>query len=441
MAVLNDFGEAGYTRVKNQLDAFAAQLGIQKEVIYGFFNETGHLPQTLGELEAWGNKVTKYGVARRDQGTGGWSPIMPGVNPDPRLTAQDRGGFAHNITNAEDSDVQRFQTVDPSGNIWGGSWDPAYNAAHPNAGPANPNTLRGDATTRMNAQSGNPYPPGSPLAATWDSANPAPGQAGTATPTASPSASPGGSTAPGASAGGGIPGAAGRIAQVDANAYGNTQTLQAQIDDAIRRYALARTAEERNQAYMDLQRWQTELGKAQNDQQRYDAMAQALLSASVQLQNNPRDWMKFNQYTSGGRDIFAQMQHAGPAFGGPTGPIEPGSVNDLLSRLGITPGPATPATPAPVQVGAQNPHNPELPNIPIPGTPGGPPSALQPGAAGVPAAGTPTTALPSYEQMLAELDKAAGGSWSGNRADRPTVARTWWDANPSRRGQPMPAWS
>src|SRR5690242_473538 len=131
MPVVNDFPGL-YERIKTAADQLAARIGVQKEVIYGYFNDTGHFPQTLDELTTWGNKVDpKYGVSRRDPQTGAWHPIMPGVNPDPRLTSQDRGGFPHNITNAEDSDIQRFQQVDPRGVIFGGSWDPNYNAAHP----------------------------------------------------------------------------------------------------------------------------------------------------------------------------------------------------------------------------------------------------------------------------------------------------------------------
>lgn len=131
MPTLNDFGDAAVYRVEQAAQKIAADLGVQKEVIYGFFNDTAHFPQTLDELNAWGNRPTKYGVSRRDPQTGAWHPIMPGVNPDPRLTALDRGGFPHNITNAEDSRIERFQQVNPDGTVFGGSHDPAYNAAHP----------------------------------------------------------------------------------------------------------------------------------------------------------------------------------------------------------------------------------------------------------------------------------------------------------------------
>jgi len=114
MAILNDYGDAGVYRVEQLAQQIAAGLGIQKEVLYGFFNENGRFPRDTAELNAWGNQVTKYGVSRRDPQTGAWHPIMPGVNPDPRLTAQDRGGFPHTITNAEDSQIERFKEFYPS---------------------------------------------------------------------------------------------------------------------------------------------------------------------------------------------------------------------------------------------------------------------------------------------------------------------------------------
>ena len=138
MPVVNDFPGA-YERIRAQAEQLAAAINVPKEVIFGYFNATAHFPQTIAELVNWGNQVDpKYGVSRRDPATGAWHPIMPGVNPDPRLTAQDRGGFPHMITNAEDADIQRFQQVDASGNVFGGSWDPNYNAAHPPGAPVPP---------------------------------------------------------------------------------------------------------------------------------------------------------------------------------------------------------------------------------------------------------------------------------------------------------------
>lgn len=226
----------------------------------------------------------------------------------------------------------------------------------------------------------------------------------------------------GAGGGGGeTPGSGDRKRLVDAQAEGNERTLQERIDDAIRRYALARTAEERNQAYLDLQRWQAELGKVQNQQKTVTDMAAAVMSAASSLSNRPADYIKHDQIVSGGRDIFDRISGKGgptAAYGGPTGQVQPGSVWDLLGRLGIS-YPVTPETPAGVQPGAKNPSNPDLPAVPVPGAAG-------------------STTLPSHEEMLAALDVAAGGRWDGNREDRGVVASTWWNADPARRGKPMP---
>jgi hypothetical protein len=128
MPVLNDFGDAGYARVTQQLDAFAAKLGIPKEIIRQYWSDTAHLPQTLDELKAWGMKPDReYGQVRYDQATGRWNPL--GQGPTPGKTDLERGGFPHFINNNV-GDAQRFQQVDASGNIFGGSWDAAYNQAH-----------------------------------------------------------------------------------------------------------------------------------------------------------------------------------------------------------------------------------------------------------------------------------------------------------------------
>lgn len=69
----------------------------------------------------------EYGQIRYDQATGQWHPL--GTGPTPGKTDLERGGFPHFINNNV-GDAQRFQQVDAQGNIFGGSWDPAYNAAH-----------------------------------------------------------------------------------------------------------------------------------------------------------------------------------------------------------------------------------------------------------------------------------------------------------------------
>lgn len=442
MPVLNDFGDAGVARVERVLQDFAAKRGVDKEYVYAFFNYRHHLPQTLQEFQDFLNdpNTNPYHIQRRDPTTGALQYVHPG--PTPGKTDQERAGFTvgggHNITNAEDTQVQRFAPVDANGNIFTGSWDPEYNRTHFDA-QGQPLAAAQAQTQRTAAAGnpGNPYPPGSALAATWDSANPPPGQEGTPTPQTGAPAAPGGPTT-GAGAtpgvGTGAPTSSGLGPLIDAAAEGNTRRLQAEIDDALRRYAIARNQEERNQAYLDLQRWKQELDKIQGQQKTVADMAAAILSSATTLGSRPADYVQANRITSGGRDILDQISGKGgpvAAFGAPTGQVQPGSIWDLLGRLGLQ-FPQTPATPAAVQPGA--------PNQPLPGLP----RTDVPGAAGsTPAAGTSTDALPaSLAQALAELDRAAGGSWTGNRADKATVAREWWNANPARRGTPVPtpAW-
>jgi hypothetical protein len=204
---------------------------------------------------------------------------------------------------------------------------------------------------------------------------------------------------------------------IDATIYANTM-------DALQRYALAKTAEERQQAYLDLQRWTQELSKTQYQQKQYTDVAQAILSAGTQLSSRPEDYAKFNQVVSGGRDIFDVMSGKsapGAAFGGPAGHVRAGSAEDLLARLGIQ-YPATPATPAGVLPGAPSPS--VLPNDPrnLP-SPGG-----APGAAG--------GAYPSREERKRGLREAG---WGGNYNDPAAVDEAWWGANPARRGTARPA--
>lgn len=152
MPVLNDFGDAAVAQVEREAQHIASLWNVPKEAIYGYFNETAHFPQSTDELVQWGNQPTKYGVSRRDPATGAWHPIMPGVNPDPRLTSQDRGGFNHVIANAEDSQIQRFQQVDQNGRVFGGSWNQALNSQHPEwAGKTGIETLLGGGAGRSAA--------------------------------------------------------------------------------------------------------------------------------------------------------------------------------------------------------------------------------------------------------------------------------------------------
>lgn len=124
-----------YERIKTEATEIARRLNVVKEVIFGYFNETGHYPMNVQELEAWGSKPDpNYGIVRR-QPNGAWNPITQGMLT-PGKTDLDRGGFrqgndtGHRINNAEDSDIQRYQRVEPDGSVPAGSWDPAWNAAH-----------------------------------------------------------------------------------------------------------------------------------------------------------------------------------------------------------------------------------------------------------------------------------------------------------------------
>ena len=230
---------------------------------------------------------------------------------------------------------------------------------------------------------------------------------------------PGGQVPAGAGGGGG-----GFGGLIDAAARGGAydqdtrrMDVQGRIEDAARRYALAVTQEQRNQAYMDLQRWEVELKKINAEQGRFTDAAQTILSAAVGMGSRPADYVKYNQIVSGGRDIFDVMSGKaapGAAFGGPAGQIRPGSVEDLLGRLGLQ-YPQTPATPAGVQPGAANP--PVVPGQPAGGT------------------GTASPDRPGLDEMKSGL-RTAG--WGGNYEDPESVATAWWDANPSRKGTPRP---
>src|SRR5262252_2963371 len=126
--MLNNFGPDAYNRIVGQINTLAGQLGIQPEVLTQYVNETAHFPMNLQELENWGNTPDPvYGVRRR-QPNGTWTPLMPG--PTPGTGGPNDPGFRHVINNSVDK-LERFLQVDQTGNVFGGSWDPAYNAAHP----------------------------------------------------------------------------------------------------------------------------------------------------------------------------------------------------------------------------------------------------------------------------------------------------------------------
>lgn len=129
MPTLNDFGDAAYARAEQAIRDFAGRLGIQPEVITQYVNATAHLPQNLDELRAWGRTPNpNYPAFTPMNPDGTWNVLRPGDTPG-TMGAKDPG-FRHVITNEVDK-LQRFLTVNPDGTLFAGSWDPAYNAAHP----------------------------------------------------------------------------------------------------------------------------------------------------------------------------------------------------------------------------------------------------------------------------------------------------------------------
>lgn len=354
MAVLNDFGDAGVARVEQVLQAFAGKLGVDKEYVYAFFNHTGHLPQTLDEFQTFLNDPNNnpYHVQRRDPNTGALTAIRPGVTPGKSATDP---GFNHRITNAEDSAVERFQQVDPNGNIWGGSFDPAYNAAHPElAGRSGSDTAQmmmdaaGGRGPTMRTQSMTPNGERSVDQMRQELANAGyngPQDDASITDAynrTSGAAQNGGSGGGGGSAGGGGQGggfgplldAAGRLSSADFGLRDNADK-RAQRDQDFNQQNARDTRYDRNRN-SDLDRWQQ---GDQFDQSLYSNLAQNLLKSSVELGAQPRDYFKLNQMQSGGRDIFQQLFGDQPRTesGGFTGgEPESGNISDVLGKLGVT---------------------------------------------------------------------------------------------------------
>jgi hypothetical protein len=136
---------------------------------------------------------------------------------------------------------------------------------------------------------------------------------------------------------------------------------------------------------------------ASGDQQRFDEavkeyqqtsstnLATSLLGTASQLQG-PADYFKFNQYTSGGRDLWQQLFGSQPRadFSAPTGPITPMTLSTLMQSLGMLP-----ATPAPTTV------NPAAPagSVPAVNNQNVPPTAPPPAVAPAAVQSTPTTPL------------------------------------------------
>lgn len=197
MAIVNDVPGA-WEALRAEGERLAALTNVPREIFWAFFNKHGRFPADIPELEAFGaDNSNQYGWARRDPATGAWRAIMPGVNPDPRLTAHDRGGFPHMITNAEDSDIQRFMTFDPGILATFGTVNPAPPlpvATGPRTGATASNGQGAVARTMSNPYKGTPYE------GAWEAGNPS----GTPPPP-TPTSAPGGGGAGGAPAAGSAP--------------------------------------------------------------------------------------------------------------------------------------------------------------------------------------------------------------------------------------------
>lgn len=76
-----------------------------------------------------------------------------------------------------------------------------------------------------------------------------------------------------------------------------------------------------------------------DQRQQYIGLTTTLLGTAASL-SGPRDWMKYAQYTQGGKGLFETMfgSTPAPAFGAATGVSEPNTVQNLLAQLGIGAG-------------------------------------------------------------------------------------------------------
>ncbi|MDA8219835.1 MAG: hypothetical protein M0Z94_19725 [Dehalococcoidales bacterium] len=101
--------------------------------------------------------------------------------------------------------------------------------------------------------------------------------------------------------------------------------------------ALAKNADDRAAASLDIQKADQQLSQSQYEtsKQQYQAsLVKSLLDTASQLRG-PRNYAQFLQYASGGRDLLSQVLGSEPraAFSALTGPVEPASLGGLLSDL------------------------------------------------------------------------------------------------------------
>lgn len=112
--------------------------------------------------------------------------------------------------------------------------------------------------------------------------------------------------------------------------HGQNPTLGAQNQDWTQKRMSGRDDQ-------DDWRWQKDFDKQadQFNQGQYNTMARSILDASVNM-TGPRDYAKYQQMLSGGRDVLSQMQGGTPQAGfGMSGNVEPRQVSDILEAMGM----------------------------------------------------------------------------------------------------------
>ena len=134
---------------------------------------------------------------------------------------------------------------------------------------------------------------------------------------------------------------------LDAIATGNRD----KFDEAIRQFDELLKLD---QAKFDEQVRQFNEGMKLQQQNAWSALATTLLGTAASL-TGPQDWRRYQEYTSGGKDIFGALygSNALPTTAAPTGVSQPKSIVDLLGDLGITlpdQGQASAPTAPPTQV-------------------------------------------------------------------------------------------
>ena len=92
---------------------------------------------------------------------------------------------------------------------------------------------------------------------------------------------------------------------------------------------------------LEEQRRQFDLQQQMQGRSLYGSLAQSLLSSATSLRF-PYDWLRYAQYTGGGKNIFNRLfgDQAASAFGAPTGYSEPATIDKILADLGLAGGQA-----------------------------------------------------------------------------------------------------